>query len=83
MEFSAFVIFFIKEYSHVCGFFPVLAKTYGLWVIRPYGWAYIVSNEANSHLPKVHLPASKRKITSEGVGEEQGKLEQVEVGEEN
>lgn len=28
------------------------------------GRAYIVLNEAKSHLPKVHLPASKRKITS-------------------
>ena len=30
VEFSTFMIFSMKKYSHVCGIFPVLAKIYGL-----------------------------------------------------
>lgn len=41
-------------------------------------------NEAKSHLPKAHLPTSKRKVTSrlaQDICEDQGKLEKVETEE--
>lgn len=51
------------------------------------GWAYILFNEANSHLPKVHLLTPKKEshfqTSSEDTCEDQGKLEKVEFGEEN
>lgn len=85
VKFSAFMISWKSITMYVAFFY--LVRHVASEQPDSTGWAYILFNEAKSHLPKVHLHTPKRKVTFRLAlkvdMKTRVKLEKVEVGQEN